>query len=203
MTRTDIINNLIKSRGYRSYLEIGCENPNNNFNKIKCDIKESVDPYLECPPYLTFKKLQHFAQLVTYKMTSDQFFEQNREKYDIIFLDGLHFEDQVALDIVNGMKYLNKKGIIVIHDCLPRKEKFQSENRTTLEWNGSVWKAVASLNQLGVSFHVIDADYGCAVIPKAEIKYIRKSNLTWNDFIKSRNELMNVITKNQFRKMYL
>jgi hypothetical protein len=203
MNKTEIINALIQSRGYKSYLEIGCDIPDNNFNKIKCDIKESVDPYLECPPYLTKKNFQRFIQLVTYKMTSDQFFEQNQKKYDIIFIDGLHLEDQVAHDIVNSMKSLNKGGIIVIHDCLPRKEKFQSENRTTIEWNGSAWKAVASLNQLGVSFHVIDADYGCAIIPKAEIKYIPKSNLTWNDFIKSRNELMNVITKNQFRKIYL
>jgi hypothetical protein len=203
MTRTEIINKLIQSRGYKFYLEIGCENPNNNFNKIKCEIKESVDPYLECPPYLTLKKFQRFAQLVTYKMTSDQFFEQNRNKYDIIFLDGLHFEDQAALDIVNGMKCLNKEGLIVVHDCLPPKEKFQNEKRTTLKWNGSVWKAVASLNQLDVLFHVIDTDYGCALIPKAEITYIPKSNLTWNDFVKNRNKLMNVITEKQFKKKYL
>lgn len=45
ITRTDIINYLIWKQGYRSYLEIGLDDPEPNFTKIRCELKESVDPY--------------------------------------------------------------------------------------------------------------------------------------------------------------
>ena len=45
MTRQNIINNLIKTYGYKSYLEIGLNNPEYNYVHIQCEHKESVDPY--------------------------------------------------------------------------------------------------------------------------------------------------------------
>ena len=42
ITRTDIINYLIWKQGYRSYLEIGLDDPEPNFTKIRCELKESV-----------------------------------------------------------------------------------------------------------------------------------------------------------------
>lgn len=46
MTRTDIINFLIKHKKFKSYLEIGLDN-GDNFKNIKCDLKESVDPFFK------------------------------------------------------------------------------------------------------------------------------------------------------------
>jgi hypothetical protein len=40
-------------------------------------------------------------------MTSDEFFEINKSTYDIIFIDGLHIDEQVERDIINGLKILN------------------------------------------------------------------------------------------------
>ena len=33
------------------------------------------------------------------KITSDDFFKQNKNKYDCVFIDGLHIYDQVKRDI--------------------------------------------------------------------------------------------------------
>ena len=50
-------------------------------------------------------------------MTSDKFFKDN-EKFDIIFIDGLHTFEQTIKDIDNSIKFLRDKGVILIHDCL-------------------------------------------------------------------------------------
>ena len=44
--RYEIINNIIKYKSYKDYLEIGCFN-DENFNKIKIENKIGVDQYLE------------------------------------------------------------------------------------------------------------------------------------------------------------
>ena len=49
MNRTEIINQLIKIYGYKTYLEIGVGNPAINFNKILCIKKIGVDPAVKAP----------------------------------------------------------------------------------------------------------------------------------------------------------
>ena len=44
MNRTDIINCIIRARGYSSYLEIGVMDAERNFNLLCCDVKVAVDP---------------------------------------------------------------------------------------------------------------------------------------------------------------
>ena len=41
---TQLLNVLIKKHNLKSYLEIGVQNPANNFDKIECDSKVGVDP---------------------------------------------------------------------------------------------------------------------------------------------------------------
>ena len=50
----------------------------------------------------------------THKMTSDEFFYNNNDKFDIIFIDGLHQYEQVIKDVKNSLNCLTKNGII---DC--------------------------------------------------------------------------------------
>ena len=91
MYRFEIINLLIKRFGYRNYLEIGLDDPRNNFLLIDCKKKESVDPYpIEQHTNLNCDISNGLSDLIvdnlTYRMTSDEFFAQNNGKYDIIFL---------------------------------------------------------------------------------------------------------------------
>jgi predicted O-methyltransferase YrrM len=109
--RTDVINYLISKYGYKKYLEIGVRKASDNFNKIKCETRVGVDPKPR--------------GVCTHKMTSDDFFLQNKKMFDIVFIDGLHIEEQVEKDIKNSLAILAANGTIVVHDCNPPTEWHQ------------------------------------------------------------------------------
>ena len=123
--RYDIINKIIIKRNYTSYLEIGCFK-DETFNQINIKKKIGVDP----------------VSGGNLRMTSDKFFIENKEKFDLIFIDGLHVYEQVIKDIFNSIKVLKENGIILVHDCLPRKLWYQTPTRMSDTWNGDVWKAI-------------------------------------------------------------
>ena len=101
-TRFEIVQNIIKKKNYKKYLEIGCFD-DELFNYVNCENKVGVDP----------------VSGGTVRATSDQFFKDNKEKFDCVFIDGLHEYHQVKKDIFNSLKFLNDDGIILLHDCLP------------------------------------------------------------------------------------
>ena len=45
-------------------------------------------------------------------MTSDEYFKKFKDKFDLIFIDGLHHYNQVEKDIYNSLEILNDKRII-------------------------------------------------------------------------------------------
>lgn len=79
--RKDLITYATKRFEYKSYLEIGCDQ-NQTFGKIEHLFNQAicVDP----------------SKGGTIRMTSDDFFAQNIEKFDIVFIDGLHEAHQVG-----------------------------------------------------------------------------------------------------------
>ena len=113
--RWDLIQHIIDKYNFKDYLEIGCDK-NQSFSKIRIDNKIGVDP----------------IEGGTIRLTSDQFFDQNKNNFDIIFIDGLHHYSQVLKDINNSLKILNKNGFILVHDCLPRSLAQQAVPRLSL-----------------------------------------------------------------------
>jgi hypothetical protein len=107
--RWDLIQHLIDKYDYKNYLEIGCDK-DQSFSKISVDTKIGVDP----------------ISGGNVRKTSDDFFQDNKQNFDIIFIDGLHHYNQVKKDINNSLKFLNKNGFILVHDCLPRTKAHQS-----------------------------------------------------------------------------
>ena len=53
-----------------------------------------------------------------FKMSSNKFFHQNKNMFDLIYVDGDHSSDQVYMDINNSWKILNKNGILILDDYL-------------------------------------------------------------------------------------
>ena len=209
MNRSDIINYLIKKYSYSTYLEIGLDNPQLNFVKIDCSRKFSVDPYFEYDhdefDAIMDEWLQsQMEEYLTYRMTSDEFFEKNVMKFDIIFIDGLHTKEQVSKDIINGLKALKPGGKIVVHDCLPKREESQKVPRTCCEWNGDIWRAIPELKKQNINFKTVDADYGCCIIDYTpnSLNYIDSFENDWNDFVNNRDILMNVISEDDFYQLY-
>lgn len=210
MIRTDIINLLIEKFNFQSYLEIGLCDPEGNYLNVHCRYKECVDPY-ENNIGSDFEdnsiKAYIEKNILTYKMTSDDFFSQlpPEKKYDIIFIDGLHFEEQVGRDIINSFRHLNPGGVIVVHDCLPYNKAAQEENRTTEIWNGSTWKAIPQLGLQGINYYVVDTDWGCGILQyfgdANALTYPEKADYDYDQIFSSktiRDIVMHVITTDEF-----
>ena len=129
--RTHLLNTLAEKFNYQSYLEIGQGRKGLNFQWINCPTKIGVDPE---------KKFK-----AAFPITSDEFFAQNTDSFDLVFIDSLHHAYQVERDILNSLKFLNKNGTIVVHDCNPPHESWQMVPRESEAWTGDVWKAWVKL----------------------------------------------------------
>lgn len=178
--RWDIINDLIKKNGYKSYLEIGVYNKEWNFYKIICKHKVGVDP--------------NPSVCATHAVTSDDYFASNKEKFDIIFIDGLHHCDQVVKDIDNSLLHLNKGGTIVVHDCNPTTKAMQDVPRVQGEWTGDVWKAWMIFRRCpDLSMKVYDIDYGVGIIQEGKQDPLIFDNPTYEQFAINKKEWLNLI----------
>ena len=182
--RYDIINKIIIKRNYTSYLEIGCFK-DETFNQINIKKKIGVDP----------------VSGGNLRMTSDKFFIENKEKFDLIFIDGLHVYEQVIKDIFNSIKVLKENGIILVHDCLPRKLWYQTPTRMSDTWNGDVWKAIVECRTLeNIDTYTCLADEGIGVIKVQKnnnllnINLSNFKNLKYKEYYTNRESLMNIIS---------
>jgi len=186
--RWEIINNLISHFGYKKYLEIGLFK-GINFKHIVCEKKESVDP--------------NAFWNATHKKTSDDFFAHTKREWDLIFIDGLHREEQVLIDIENALEHLSENGTIVVHDCNPETE---DEQRDIADydgrgiWVGTVWRGFAKLRMTRPDLYmaVIDADFGCGIIRRGSQKCFPKTDLSFPFFVQNRKNLMNIIEPEDF-----
>lgn len=185
MTRTELINMLIKMHGFSSYLEIGMQKAANNFDKIcvSDEFKISVDPDPNA-------KADH-------QVTSDVFFEWDNRRFDIIFIDGLHTAEQVEKDTINSMRVLSPGGFIILHDCNPPTEKDQLVPRQHKIWYGDVWKAFVGFRLMypKVTSFCLDHDCGLGVIKYTDQKIEPgfTTYMTWQEFDKNRKQYLGII----------
>lgn len=188
MDKVIIINALIKKNNYKKYLEIGVFKKG-NFNSVLCESKKCVDP-----------DKNSNADFI---MTSDDFFVLNKEKFDIILIDGLHHREQVYKDILNSLNILNDNGVIVCHDILPITELEQripisKENANS--WTGDCWKAWLQFLMFdNLEMYVIDTDHGVGIIQKNKLV---KSSIGW-DFFQHNKKFMQVFSIEDFNKKIL
>ncbi len=192
MKRTDIIKKLMNKVDCKKYLEIGMGD-GTNYKQITCDYKIVVDPDPKLP--------------VTHEMTSDAFFEQNTENFDVIFIDGLHESNQVYKDILNALEILNENGYIICHDMSPNSEVIQRypQERSVSEWTGDCWKAWVKLRseRTDLFMTVVDTDYGCGIINVGKQTLIKiPTELTWETLANDRVNLLNLISPNKFLEYY-
>ena len=182
-SRSEIIQKIIDSKKYKNYLEVGCDK-DENFSKINVEKKIGVDP----------------LNGGTLRMTSDDFFKTNNEKFDLIFLDGLHTYEQTIKDIDNSLKFLNNHGVVIIHDCLPKKIWNQIVPRVYGHWNGDVWKAIVhSRTYSNADTYSCIADHGLGIIFKRknrDLLELKKDfkNLKFSEYYYNHKKFMNPIS---------
>ena len=137
----------------------------------------------------------------TLRMKSDFFFKKNTDKFDCIFIDGLHEYHQVKKDIINSLKSLNQNGIILLHDCLPDSVFTQAIPRCKKNWNGDVWKSIVEFRtKPEVDVYTCYADQGIGVIFNRKNRNLLKietkkfSALKFKEYFYNYKTLMNVIS---------
>ena len=191
-SRIEIIQNVINTKKYKSYLEIGCDR-NENFSKIVIDHKVGVDP----------------ERGGTLRMSSDDFFKKNKDSFDLIFLDGLHTYEQTIRDIDNSLGAINENGVIFIHDCLPKKIWNQIVPRIYGHWNGDVWKAIVHARTYDYAdTYTCVADHGIGIIFKRKnsnkLKLEQKNlkNLKFSDYFNYHEKFMNLINHKDINKIF-
>ncbi len=186
--RKDIINKIIERKNFKNYLEIGCDQ-NELFSKVKVEKKIGVDP----------------NNGGTHRMTSDTFFLKNQDKFDLIFIDGLHTYNQVLKDIKNSLVALNNKGFVLLHDCFPMSYYDQAVPRAQRKWNGDVWKAITEIRTLkDVDTYVGAFDNGIGLILKRNnTKILKKPSkifkkISYKDYYNNYESFLNLISKKKF-----
>ena len=182
ISRLDLIKRAITKNNYQSYLEIGCDD-DKIFNSINIK-KIGVDPFSGG----------------NFRGTSDEFFSQNKNKFDCIFIDGLHIYEQVKKDILNSIDCLNENGIIILHDCLPQTISAQAVPRYRYLWNGDVWKAVVEARTWHhVNTVTVLIDQGVSIIKKnkntdiLKIKVQNFESIKFEDFYNNHKEYMRIV----------
>lgn len=191
MDHIELLTRLASEQNIKAYLEIGVAN-GANFRAIECEVKVGVDPHPKS------------GSGVTHPTTSDKFFAKNRRKYDLIFIDGEHTEEQCARDLQNALKYLKKGGTIVVHDVYPRNYEMQRVPRLTRQWTGDVWKAwVRFIDEHGTCLTLSD-DYGMGVynagLPDLSSGDVPEK-LTWDWFTKHRGTHLNLVAEEELFEM--
>ncbi len=189
--RWDLIKYLIKKYNYTNYLEIGCDK-DQLFSKVKIQNKIGVDPFSGG----------------TVRKTSDKFFLENNEKFDIVFIDGLHIYSQVKKDILNSVQCLKPNGIVLVHDCMPDSIGKQAVPRYKMQWNGDVWKAIVDLRQKNnLEIYTCEIDQGIGIITNKKNSSVLKLDIPINkikfkDYYYNYKEYMRVISINEFKEIF-
>jgi hypothetical protein len=140
MRRHDLLAELHRLLGPRSYLEIGV-NVGGSM-KISRTRSIGVDPF-----YSLTREIRCDLHLV--RTSSDEFFARehplahfDEPVVDLAFIDGMHLSEFALRDFTNVEKHLAPTGVAVFDDVLPRNGLEAARVRRTGAWAGDVYKAV-------------------------------------------------------------
>jgi len=111
----EIILQMVRLTGCKKYLELGIWD-GFNISKIKSFSEYCVGVDIE--------DRRKYHNFVFEHMNTDDFFSENVDTFDIIFIDADHNFESVKKDFINSLNILNKHGIIFLHDTDPISGKY-------------------------------------------------------------------------------
>jgi Methyltransferase domain len=184
--------------GNPKYLEIGTQY-GLTLESIQSSDKTGVDPN----PKFSRRILPSGIEI--YDLKSDDYFSQLQvqNKWDFIFLDGLHEFRQTARDFENSLRHLSVNGFILVDDTIPNDEfsALPSQEQCDLErkrngvssrtWHGDVYKLIFMLAQYSDIFELQTAIYPGN--PQTLVKVINQvgaSNFRFSDQDFARADLL-------------
>lgn len=158
--RAEIINTLLAFAGPRAYLEIGL-NFGRTFEEVEALSKTGVDPR----PRFDLERLPQDTRVVV--STSDSYFDSlsSSNRFNLIFLDGLHEYQQTYRDFKNATRFLAEEGFIVIDDVVPVdffssfenqktavKMRRQKTGRRDRSWQGTVFRSLRAIDRVELNW---------------------------------------------------
>jgi hypothetical protein len=133
------------------YMEIGCRTGTSFANVRSKTI--AVDPFFKTDGNI----IQAKPELHIFQKTSDDFFAsgfllRNKIKVSVSFLDGMHLIEYLLRDFIATERASDPKGVILMHDTVPRDTIMAMRNFRDLPqgyaaWTGDVWKIWPILQQ--------------------------------------------------------
>jgi hypothetical protein len=159
------IKTLAEALNAQSYLEIGV-NRGVTFLNVPIMQKTAVDP-----KFLFDTTLITDSNVVLKEMTSDDFFSTlpTTQKYNIIFIDGLHTFEQTYRDLCNSLLHANDRTVFLIDDTKPNDvySSFPHQRKAVNyrrqaggvgpQWHGDVFKVIFALHDFhpGLNYRTI------------------------------------------------
>lgn len=206
------LNKLAAIVNAKKYLEVGVQQ-GLTFNKVTVDYKVAVDPFFR----FDYKKIGS-EKCIFYEKTSDDFFinDIGVEKFDLIFLDGLHTYDQTLRDFILSLTCSHDKTVWLIDDvaptgylsACPNSNFYKAARRLVKQpsWMGDVFKVIYTIHDFFPQFNYATfPEHGQTVIWKETRKEFnpkwnsvrRISEMNYFDFKKYRNPYLKIMSEEQ------
>lgn len=153
LRRPAVLRRLIRLYENPRYLEIGVRH-GVTFDRVPAARKVAVDPLLDFDVPAALRANPHHEY---HEVTSDEYFAtivDPDDRFDVIYLDGLHVYEQTLRDLMNALNHLQPQGVIVIDDTrpptylasIPGREDFfrvrEYLGTTAQAWMGDVYRLV-------------------------------------------------------------
>lgn len=155
--------NLLPNIKEKSYLELGIYY-GHNYRNVNAKHKVCVDIVSN---WEKFGAIENF-----FLGTTDMFFENLIKKpqhFDVVFIDAYHSYNNVLCDYNNSVKYLNKDGLIFVHDLFP-----PNKEHCLPHYCGDAYKLLSYIYKNNLiedtyTLNPIYGDYGLTVFFKPKI----------------------------------
>ena len=107
-----------------TYLELGTKS-GTTIRKVSKLVDKAVAVDLDHSQALDPASLKIYGSdnVYMYEGSTNDFFKQNTDKFDLIFIDADHKYEQVKADLLNSLETLNEGGLIALHDIAPLREE--------------------------------------------------------------------------------
>jgi hypothetical protein len=203
-----LINQLSKQNNLISnYLEIGVES-GKTLQDVNIRKKFAVDPYFH------FNTMFQGNTYHFHKSDSDTFFKKisnTSQKFEIIFLDGLHTFEQTYKDLQNSIKFVSRNSIIIVDDTIPNDKSSSLPDQNAcyemrksqgtahdLRWHGDVYKVICALSV----FDVPDIHWATLVDLENPKTVIWLENSEIGEWPSLPNVQSNILEKYDFEKCF-
>lgn len=123
-----LIFEIFKGCGYKTYLELGV------YDGTTLSLMSSIAEKAVGVDVKNNLKYAFPLNTNIFWGTTDDFFEQNNQWFDMIFIDACHDYDQVVKDLGNSLLIMNSYGTIVIHDTDPHCKEYLAPNYCSDSW---------------------------------------------------------------------